>query len=438
MTAKYDATSVDSIVGYAHALTGKTLNEVVTLPHQVENAKNKGDLGGLVEAHFFDLPKTNSDLDFPAASLELKTTGVKKRSDGRYQAKERLVLTMINFMDLVGESWLTSNFYKKCKLMLILFYLYEKDVPVFDQRFVLPPFLYKLDEHDAATIKQDWEYIKQKVADGKAHELSEGDTFYLGACRKGAGGPDEPLRKQPFSSEGAKARAFSFKTNYLNALIEGHASSSNGLSREGKTIYEATQERFEPYLGLSLEEISNRIGYFKSGPNHKGFVRDLMTRVLARGGSSVPELDRAGIEMKTIRLNKNGVPKEHMSFPGFKFTEIVEEEWEQSSFFEKLESKFLFIVFQEDRAGIERFRQALYWNMPYEDRLEAKRVWEDTKNRVQNAVSIMPKASESYVAHVRPKGRDGTDKIITPHGSFQMKQCFWLNAKYLEQVLTNN
>ena len=27
---------------------------------------------------------------------------------------------------------------------------------------------------------------RAKIAEGKAHELSEGDTFYLGACTKGA------------------------------------------------------------------------------------------------------------------------------------------------------------------------------------------------------------------------------------------------------------
>ena len=33
---------------------------------------------------------------------------------------------------------------------------------------------------DLEIIKKDWELIKQKIANGKAHELSEGDTFYLG------------------------------------------------------------------------------------------------------------------------------------------------------------------------------------------------------------------------------------------------------------------
>jgi len=435
MQDKYDKSSVDSIYKFAQLLTGKSLNEVVTLPEEVQNLRNRGELGGLVEAHFFELPPTTSNLDFPLAGLELKTTGLKIGPKGTYQAKERLVLTMINFLKLVEEDWENSTFYNKCKLMLILFYLYEGGIPTYDQRFVLEPLLFKLDDHDAEVIRRDWEFIKEKVVSGRAHELSEGDTFYLGACRKGAGGDGEKLRPQPNSPLGAKARAFSFKPSYMNLLIAGHASESPVLDTITQSFEEATYQRFYPYLGLSVEQISKKLNYFKSGPNHKGFLRDIAVRILSSGGSNVPELDKAGIEMKTIRLQQNGSPRESMSFPSFKYLEIVNEEWEDSKFFEKLESKFLFIVFREDSSGVERLDRAVYWNMPFLDRQEAQRVWADTKRRVLVDARDLPKTRESSVAHVRPKARDGNDTLRTPQGTFLVKQCFWLNAKYIKSVL---
>ena len=166
---KYDKTSVSSIVNYSRLLTGKTLDQVVTLPRSVENAKNKGNLGGMVEAHFFELPPTNKGIDFPEAGLELKTTGLIRRTDGSLKAKERLVLTMINYSDIVNEEWEFSAFLSKCKLMLILFYLYEKDVPSFDLKFILDPILFDLSEQDVATIRRDWEFIRNRVRHGKAH-----------------------------------------------------------------------------------------------------------------------------------------------------------------------------------------------------------------------------------------------------------------------------
>jgi hypothetical protein len=124
-----------------------------------------------------------------------------------------------------------------------------------------------------------------------------------------------------------------------------------------------------------------------------------------------------------------------MSFPGFKYLDIVQENWEESSFFDKLEHKFLFVIFRVDENNVERLEKISYWNMPYEDRLEAQRVWEETKHRVLVDASDLPRSSESTVAHVRPKARDGDDKLPTPQGDFQVKKCFWLNKDYIAGVV---
>lgn len=435
-TKKYDESSVDSIASYSKSLIGHSLDEVVTLPHGVANAKNKGNLGRLVEAHFFDLPATNSDLDFSKAGLELKVTGLIPGGKNSYKAKERLVLTMINYMEIVGESWDDSTFYAKCRLMLILFYLYEKEVSAIDLKFILEPLLFRLEKHDLETIRQDWEFIQNKVMLGKAHELSEGDTFYLGATRKGEGGKDEALRPQPFSSIKAKSRAFAFKQKYVNLLIAGHLNPTESLLAESRiTIEEATQKRFERFIGRSIDDISETVGYLKSGPNHKGFLYDLSKRILGKGAESIPELEKADIQLKTIRLTKTGRPKESMSFPAFSLVDIIHEDWEDSNFFERIEKKFLFVVFQEGSDGVSRLLMVAYWNMPYEDRLEAQRVWEEAKRRVSLEQLPLPQASESRVAHVRPKGQNRQDTQLMPSGSRWGKQCFWLNSAYIGAVI---
>lgn len=430
---KYDKTSIDSIFGFSKLLTGKTLNEVVTLPHSVANSKNKGDLGGMVEAHFFELPPTNKGIDFPEAGLELKTTGLTRRADGSLKAKERLVLTRINYLAIADEEWEFSAFLDKCKLILILFYLYDKGAVSYDQKFILDPILFNLSEHDVATIRRDWEFIRNRVRAGKAHELSEGDTFYLGACRKGSGKTDEKLMDQPFSDEKAKSRAFSFKPSYINLLIKGRKESNVLGLDENTTFEEATANRFRPFVGMSLVEIAKHFNYEKKSP--KSFTRQLAMRILSGGGESVPELEKAGIELKTVRLTKKGRPREAMSFPGFKFLEIIDEDWEDSSFYQRIENRFLFIVFREGQDGIERLERAVYWNMPYQDRLEAKRVWEETQKRILDNAPCLPRSSESHVAHVRPKARNALDTWPTPQGGTRVKQCFWLNKDYIGGVL---
>jgi DNA mismatch repair protein MutH len=316
-----------------------------------------------------------------------------------------------------------------------MFYLYSRDIPVVDRKFVLNPLMYEIPEADLPVIQSDWEKIQKKVLEGKAHELSEGDTFYLGACRKGAGGVKEKLRSQPFSTVGAPSRAFSFKQGYLSRLIvDSQEDSTLGVTAK-ISIEEATHLRFAPYLGMSIEDLSAKLKHHKRDKNHKNFHREIATKILTGGGSSVSELVKAGIEMKTVRLKNDGKPRESMSFPAFNFLEIASEIWEESSFFEKIERKFLFIVFKLGDDGVERLEKAGYWNMPYEDRLEAERVWRDTQKRVAINAHDLPGMTESHVAHVRPKAKDGNDKGLTPQGDMRTKQCFWLNASYIAEVV---
>ncbi len=434
----YDKRSPESLLGFAKGLPGKTLAEAVDMTFATENVKNKGDLGSMIERYYFKYePNSFHGPDFIEAGVELKTTGVLRKPQGGYKAKERLVLTMINYMTLVNEHWSTSSLIEKSRLMLILFYLYEKGLAVIDRRFVLDPLLFEFPPEDLEIIRRDWETIKQKIEDGKAHELSEGDTYYLGACRKGSGGINEKLRDQPFSEVKAKARAFSLKPSYVNRIIDGHTTEANVLDvTPTVSIEEATRNKFRPYLGKTVEEISAMFGFQKQGKNDKGFYRSLAMHIL--GGANkrtIPELDKAGVEVKTIRVNKDWMPAEAMSFPTFKYMEIVEEDWEDSSFFNKIEQKFLFVIFREDDNGDLRLEKVNYWNMPYSDRQEAQRVWEDTKRRVAIDASDLPKSTESRVAHVRPKAKNAQDTRPTPQGTHLIKKCFWLNRSYIGDVV---
>jgi DNA mismatch repair protein MutH len=437
LVEKYNKSSVESIHNFAKLITGKSLDEVVVLPIGIQNLRNRGDLGKMIEDFFFEhRPPNTGDPDFAEVGLELKTTGLIQDSKGGYRAKERLVLTQINYTKLTSEIWESSTLLHKCQLMLIMFYLYDKQIPVFDQKFVLPPLLLEFPGADLVQMRRDWEFIQSKVNEGKAHELSEGDTFYLSACRKGSGGPNEKLVKQPFSNVGANSRAFSLKSSYVTKLIKGHSVTDVNLGVSPTiTIEEATEFKFKPFIGKTVDEISVDVGYFKSSNNQKAFNRLLANRILASGEGEVSELQKAGIQMKTIRLTKTGKLKESMSFRGFKYLEIVNEEWDESTFAEELERMFLFVIFQYDDSGNERLKKIVYWNMPFKDREEARRVWERTRNQVRIDARNLPKSAESPVAHVRPKATNSKDTILTPQGEQLVKKAFWLNRGYVENVI---
>jgi DNA mismatch repair endonuclease MutH len=434
-----DLTSPQSILKHAARLSGKTLAEVVELLPDDSNSRNKGNLGSMVERHHYNFTPGNSahQPDFPEAGVELKTTGVVRNRDGNYRAKERLVLTMINYMDIVAETWEQSSLMQKCRLMLILFYLYDKSTPVHHRRFVLNPILFTFPESDIAVIRRDWETIRQKVLDGKAHELSEGDTYYLGACRKGSGGTQESLRKQPFSHIPAKSRAFCLKPSYVNQIISGQTTATTLPITHATTIETAADRVLRPYIGKTVTEIAKQLGIHKQGKNDKGFYRNLAVRMLGGSGRTIPELEKASVELKTIRVNQAWQPAEAMSFPGFKYLEIINEQWENSSFCTKIEQKFLLVVFRTNENGELVFATARFWNMPFPDRQEARRVWQETKRRISIDAANLPKSSDSHVAHVRPKARNAQDTLPTPQGTMLVKKCFWLNREYIANIIAS-
>jgi len=458
----YDKSSVESIFNYSRQLTGKTLAQVVQLPPDVVNQKNRGDLGRLVEIHFFEInPPKDHKPDFAEAGLELKTTGTLDykripKSGEVIRAKERMTLTNINFLTIENEDWESSTLLAKCNLMLILFYEYEKSVSVVEQYFNLDPLLtlmfasrlnqnpreiqfinsaaFQLPESDLEQIRRDWEFIRQKIKDKRAHELSEGDTFYLGACRKGSGKEDEALKKQSGSDVGAKSRAFSFKQNFLSKLVQGHSKKevALGIGKE-VTFEEAAEGKFAPFLGMTVKEISTELNYFTKAKSEKWL---LAKRVLAHGGQNIEEFEKAEIQLKTVSLSKSGGCREDMSFPAFKCKELVSQDWEDSDFSYQVETKFLFVVFKADSTGEDRLEKVMYWNMPYEDRLEAKRVWEDAKRRVAIDARDLPKRKESKVSHVRPHATNKKDVDLTPQGEWLVKRCFWLNGSYIAKVVS--
>lgn len=69
--------------------------------------------------------------------------------------------------------------------------------------------LFSPPEEDMKIIEHDFNVIKDKICAGKAHELSEGDTLYLGAATKAA--TSEDRREQPFSDEFGKTKSICFQ-----------------------------------------------------------------------------------------------------------------------------------------------------------------------------------------------------------------------------------
>lgn len=412
----------------------------------------KGAIGTVLEESWFGYsPNSESEPDFPEAKVELKATPYLKTNSG-IRAKERLVCNIINYMTEYQKTFLTSDFWHKCETILIMSYEHKYDVPKSDYT-IDKAVLFSYPEEDLIIIEQDWEKIISKVRAGKAHLLTEGDTLYLAACTKGASAAS--VRQQPFSDIPAKQRAYSLKSSYMTRILNSYIFGSKEdehIITDWRVLSEVSFEeviieRLRPYYGKWTRNIAASFGLQMTAKNSYELLLSKMLGIKGRA-SKTAEFQNASIVPKTIRIQRNGSIKESMSFPAFKFTEIVEEDWESSALREMLEpTKFMFVIFKEIVEGEYIFERIQFWNMPAEDLEEVQRVWERTRDVIRKGVELrfdgrvtrnnLPKQSESRVAHVRPHAKDMNDVYPLPDGRTMPKQCFWLNRTYIESIVSS-
>jgi DNA mismatch repair protein MutH len=463
MKLPYNPEDKNSIIEFAKLLKDKSLRQVCDETAIKNDRKGKGHFGQILEEFYFQYkPNSDAEPDFPIAKLELKSSPLKKLKNDEYRSKERLVLNIINYVNVVNQSFENSDFIKKNASILLIFYLHQAGYDILDYLIKLVDE-WSFPSTDLEIIKKDWETITQKIADGKAHELSEGDTFYLGACTKGANALT--VRKQPFSEILAKQRAYSFKQGYVNHIIASIAGETKEVygklipsakEAKKKTIEEIVIKKFKPFYGKTKEEIIQKLD-LDLNRKAKSFYANLTKAILGISlDKEIEEFEKAEIIVKTVRLKENNLPKEDVSFPTFKYEEIINEDWENSDFKDILEHKFLFVFFQFENDKLV-LRKVKFWNMSYSDLLEVEKVWTKTqeivvkgeivkgfktdKNGKISRETNFPSKKFSSISHVRPHAKDTYDSYPLPKKDKLTKQmeytkhCFWLNNSYVRDEI---
>lgn len=480
----YDATSPASIEAYGKRLVGQTFLDVIhknnisekTIEELVSlygNPQRKGGLGNLLEEVYFGY-KANSDprADFHEAGVELKVTPYKITKGKKYRAGERLVLTMITYDNPVEHGLFTSHLWNKIQWMLLVYYLREKalennlDYHIDFVKLFTPP------KEDLRIIEDDYNKIIVKIEAGLAHELSEGDTMYLGACTKGATAEKSTFPQYYGEHIPARKRAFCFKNSYMSSLfnnyILGQKDTAEKVIPDVSILKASSFEQYitgqiNHYMGKTDRELCNM--FERDYNNNKAQWIDLSYRMLGIKSNRAEEFIKANIVIKAIRVESNGKMNEHSPLPPMKLMEFVTEEWENStlcSYFE--DTKFLFVVYKKF-GGEYQLAGCHLWNIPYNDlHTKVKDGWEQirktvasgiklTKKVVKNGVIIennLPGLNDNEIIHVRPHSSkrfyiledgemigDGTyaDAEQLPDGRWMQKQSFWLNNSYILKQL---
>lgn len=474
--------SENAIWQRARQLEGMTFREVLDLgiaPEGVDREYNsrryKGGMGNLLEERFFGY-RANSDRepDFAEAGVELKATCADRLKNGNLSAGERLVLTMIPYDEPMAEDLYGSHLWHKCGRMLLVWYLRERGKDPYDQR-ILYTLMFTPPEADLRVMEADYELIASLVREGRADELSESLTTYLGACTKGATRA-RSMRDQTLYAPGraARARAFSLKRSYMDYVLHHYAMGvpeaerviQNPRELERQTLADYVTSTINRHVGKTDRELCDVLGLEYTG--NKAQWTTIAYRLLGIQGDRAAEFEKAGIRVRTLRPEPDGRSlRESVPILNIDFLELAaEDDWEDSALRDFLsDMRYLLVVFQKGEDGDVILRGCRLWAMP-EDTLDGpvQECWLRTRDAVRRGVTLtrrvsktgkvsysnnLPAISDRLIAHVRPRaarsayrlangseiGNVERDAEPLPDGRWMTRQAFWLNSNYvLEQI----
>ncbi len=484
MLFDYDDENIESIKEYAYGLIGMTYNDILFACREyinaydegkvnnrdkgfvdslkqdkfIRNTNAKGQLGNFIEKNYFGYePNSNQEADLSKVGIEIKQTPIDYTKKGEERAGERLSITMISYKEPVIDDFYKSHLWEKIKNILLIFYIRDKtksrlDYEIKYVKLFTPP------KEDLDIIIEDYKKINDKIKKGKAHEISEGDTLYLGACTKGATA-EKSLQPQYYNPDVlAKRRSFCFKQSYMNYILHTYILreeyEGESIQRNNRISFEESIiQKISKFYGKNDQELSEILGVKK---NKKSLWIQIVYRILGIKGNKAKEFIKANIKIKAIRVEENGTIKEHMPLPTFKFKDILNQEWEESDLFKLLSDTKYLMVFFYKKGNDYYLKEVRFWNMPYTD-LEniVQKEWKQVQQTIKKGVILtrtskdrisnnLLGASDSMIIHVRPHAaqsayrlNDGfskgrlSDCDELPNGEMMTRQSFWINKSYL-------
>lgn len=439
-----DFKTVDELLKYTDNIKGKTFRELDKDNLLQKNKKDKGNFGKIIETGFYGYPNNNkAEADFNDLGVELKVSGYIKNKNGTVSAKERLVLSKIDYNSIVNEEFNYSKLLFKNKKILIIWYEYDKEKDMSD--FIITDYqLYDM-SGDEIVIKNDFEIIKEKVLEGYAHLLSEGDTSYLGACTKGATSDDKT--KQPFSSIPAKPRAFSLKNSYMTGILRSLDLTFTVDNLEYKTIDEYVYAQVKKFIGKTQTEI-----YFAlSGIEYKNDIPKNIGKMISDKAigkdKELPEKNdlfrKTNYIIKNLPVDNNDYPLERMSFRNLTLSDF-KDEWENSWWKTYFEEVTIIVLCYEGslkiRNGFRKLKDIKKITFNSDDIDVFGRTYNMVKQAIDNKDITKlpyPNSFSGQILEVAPKGIKGDNAYINLFKSDTTKVCFMMNKDFLFSKLYN-
>lgn len=437
--------TIEELLDYTKGIIGKKFGEL-DIENKISNGlMDKGILGKIVERGFYGYQNNNiAEADFNNLGVELKVIGYIRNKNGTISAKERLVLSKINYNDIISEEFDFSKLIFKNKKILIIWYEYDYTKSIKD--FAITNFqLYDMSS-DELIIKNDYEIIKEKIIDGNAHLLSEGDTSFLGACVKAING--EQKVPQPNSEFLAKPRAFSLKNSYLTGILRNLGFSLEVDGLEYKTVEEYVYAQIKNYIGKTQIDIYESIIGELNPENVPKNIGKIISDKLIGTDEELPEKNslfaKTNYKIKNVPVDKNYIPLERMPFRTIRISEF-DDSWDNSewkNFFEEVTIIALCYEGTKEIANGFRILKNIK-KISFSDADIAS--FGQTYNMVKKAIEMRdvsylpyPNSFDGQYLEVAPKGQKGANAYDNFFENDKTKVCFMMNKEFIHKKLIEN
>ncbi|MCF6139082.1 MutH/Sau3AI family endonuclease [Pseudalkalibacillus berkeleyi] len=510
--------TIREIKEHGEAAIGKMIKDLVTqenVDKWYASPRNKGWLGNAVEKDWFGLENNSRpEADFNNLGVELKCAGLKLfKKENSWGAKERLVLNIFDFNEEYKRDFQNSSFLKKSKLVELMLYKYnpvdyyqfeEKEYPIYPDFYMTHSILFNLNDlpdDDLAIIENDWNIIMDMIRQGRAEDISEGMTQYLGAVTKGSK-TDKNQTKQPFSDKKAHRRAFSLRPTYMKEItkliVQGELKSSityasyqtdypelhkksdakqNGTQEhvikdlselKHRTFEQIILNQFKPFYNMEKEVLAEKFGVKIKKKNDKASSRLIAQKMFNLNGDleETDEFKKAGIAVKIVTVNsyqKKKASENRITTEGFKLEsyvsfikDITNLDWEDTRVYDYLSTtKFLLVVYEETPKG-EIFKGAKFWYMPENELMgTVKKTWEIIKETLLNGVELTFKRTSNQkgykiennlpsqvsgpqILHIRPSTSE-SDYYESINSDRLPSPAIWKNRpEHMKDILTDN
>lgn len=216
-----------------------------------------------------------------------------------------------------------------------------------------------------------------------------------------------------------------------------------------RSLNEIFIKAFQDYIGMSTNEIVEKLKLPKKY-NERNICRTITNKIIEKKLI----LNNEDACIKTIRINKKLNPRESLSFPPFKYLEIINEEWISSTLYRQINKYFIFVVFQEDDYNT-KFNCLRFWKISEKDLETIEKEWLNVKSIIKQGTIIknvkkgkrfsnFPKESNATIIHLRPHAANAKDCYPLPVADKltktkeYTKHSFWLNKSYIKNKILLN